>query len=126
MTALLAERNRHCWTSASRISRSCETNSPQRRIRSSIDTPDAKHLQCIIDLDTDVLMESYLDMSTYSAQSGHYTNEAQRAAHFVAIILSEIKRKHVQDDATFDEIVNNNVVIPELVKNYGYLHMFGY
>jgi hypothetical protein len=56
----------------------------------------------------------------------HYMNEEQRVAHFVPIILSAIRRNHVKDEADFIKIVQNNIVIPELVKHYGYFHMFGY
>jgi hypothetical protein len=49
-----------------------------------------------------------------------------RAAHFISIILSEIRRNHLRDDEAFSQIIGNDVVIPELTKNYGYYHMFGY
>ena len=65
-------------------------------------------------------------MSTDPTHTGHYMNDAQRAAHFLTIILSEIKQNYVQDEAVFRQIVSNDIVIPQLIKNYGYLHMFGY
>jgi hypothetical protein len=57
---------------------------------------------------------------------GYYMNDEQRAAHFVPIILSVIRRDHVEDKADFIKIIQNDIVIPELVKHYGYFHMFGY
>ena len=53
-------------------------------------------------------------------------NDAQRTVHFIAIILSVIKQKYVSSDDIFNKIESNDIVISELVKNYGYLHMFGY
>ncbi|MDR1089123.1 MAG: hypothetical protein LBL23_07640 [Coriobacteriales bacterium] len=53
-------------------------------------------------------------------------NEKQRTAHFVAIILSEIKNNYMKSAEQFQKIIENNVVVPELVHHYGYLHMFGY
>lgn len=65
-------------------------------------------------------------MSTNSKHNGHYMNDGQRTAHFVAIILSLVRQEYVKDDDAFEKIITNDIVIPELVKNYGYLHMFGY
>jgi hypothetical protein len=56
----------------------------------------------------------------------YYMNDEQRAAHFVPIILSLIRQNHVKDETDFIKIIQNDIVIPELVKHYGYFHMFGY
>ncbi|MCL1799031.1 MAG: hypothetical protein FWG23_04765 [Eggerthellaceae bacterium] len=82
--------------------------------------------QCIMVIMLPIAVERLTDMGSGPVKTGYCMNEAQRTAHFVAIILSEIRRKPALDDAAFQKIVSNDIVIPELVKNYGYFHMFGY